>query len=96
MGGVAVGVDGGGRGGDPQWLQALLVPHVGSSRPTAVRGGQVQGRAALQKFRKDWQLVDGGYKPETRGESEGDGVMDWRLHGSLFANIVDYFRLFLH
>lgn len=50
MGGVAVGgVDGGGGdGGAPQWLQALLVPHVGSPGPTAVRGGQVQGRPALQ------------------------------------------------
>lgn len=36
MGGVSVGIDGGGRGGAPQRLQALLVPHVSSPGPTAV------------------------------------------------------------
>ncbi len=57
MGGVAVGVDGGGCGGAPQWLQALLIPHVGSPRPTAVRGGQVQGRTTLQRTERTWMFL---------------------------------------
>lgn len=53
VGGAAVGVDGGGGGGAPQWLQTLLVPHVGSPRSTAVRGGQVQRRTALQRMDRE-------------------------------------------
>lgn len=49
VGGVAVGVDGGGCGGAPQRLQTFLVPHVGTPRAAAVRGGQVQRGAALRK-----------------------------------------------
>ena len=54
MGGVVVGAEGGGRGGAPQRLQALLVPHVGSPGATAVRGGQVQGGTALQRTERTW------------------------------------------
>lgn len=54
VGGVAVGVDGGGRGGaSSQRLQTFLVPHVGSSGPTAVRRRQIQRRAALQGHTQD-------------------------------------------
>ena len=56
MGGVAVGVDGGGRGGAPQRLQALLVPHVSSPGPTAVWGGQVQRRTALKRTERKFCL----------------------------------------
>ncbi len=56
MGGVAVSVDGGGLRSAPQWPQALLIPHVGSPRPTAVRGGQVQRRATLKKGREDMHV----------------------------------------
>lgn len=45
MGGVAAG----GHGGASQRLQAFLVPHVGSPGPTAVRGRQVEGGAALRR-----------------------------------------------
>lgn len=64
MGGVAAG----GRGGAPQRLQALLVPHVGSSRPAAVRGGQVQGRPALQTTERIYcsPTADPGRKHEDR------------------------------
>lgn len=64
MGGVAAGR----RGGTPQWLQALLVPHVGSTRPAAVRGGQVQGRPALQRTERIYSSLpaDPGRKHEDR------------------------------
>lgn len=51
VGGVAAGVNGRGCGDAPQGLQTLLVPHVGAPGPAAVGGGQVQGRAALQRGR---------------------------------------------
>lgn len=51
--GVAVGVDRHGCDGAPQWLQTLLIPHVGSPRPTAVRWGQIQGRTTLQSKEED-------------------------------------------
>lgn len=51
VGGVAAGVHGRGCGDAPQGLQTLLVPHVGAPGPAAVGGGQVQGRAALQRGR---------------------------------------------
>lgn len=57
MGGVAVGVDGGGLCGAPQWLQALLVPHVCSPRATAVGGGQIEGGAALKKDEEDMNVL---------------------------------------
>jgi len=47
-GGVSRGGDGGGGGhGSPERLQTLLVPHVCSPGTAAVRGGEVQRRAAL-------------------------------------------------
>lgn len=48
VGGVAVGEDGGSCG-----AQTFLIPHVGPPRPTAVRGGQVQRRAALQRHKEN-------------------------------------------
>lgn len=44
---LAVTVDGSGVGA-PQWLQILLVPHVGSCRAAGVGGGQVQRGTTLK------------------------------------------------
>lgn len=96
MGGVAVGVDGGGCGDAPQWLQALLVPHVGSPRPTAVWRGQVQGRTALQRTETTWMFLCGSILPVFLQEMTCNEVEMLTLQGFLFVHILGNFRFFMY